>query len=136
MTTGETIHRDTIGSLFQRLRNVCTVVLKKHEIKIGGPGRIIEIDESCFAKVKHNRGKDMHTLTKRQVWLFGMICRVTNAIYLEIVPDRTGFTLLSRLHDHVLPYSRIFSDSWSSYSKITDAVENSVHRQLITTILV
>jgi hypothetical protein len=31
-------------------------MFNKNDIRIGGDGRIVEIDESIFIKVKHNRG--------------------------------------------------------------------------------
>jgi hypothetical protein len=34
-------------------------MFNKRDIKLGGEGRIFEIDESLFIRVKHNRGRDM-----------------------------------------------------------------------------
>ena len=70
-----------------------------------------------MAKVKHHRGKD---LLRTQVWLFGIISRIDDRCYIEIVPDRTGFTLCCIIYDHVAPETVIYSDSWSAYSKIKD----------------
>ncbi|CAF0843871.1 unnamed protein product [Brachionus calyciflorus] len=41
------------------------------------------------ARVKHNVGKDL-----ARVWMFGMMCRSDDLCYIEIVPDRTQYTLL------------------------------------------
>jgi len=35
---------------------------------IGGVGKIVEVDESAFAKAKFNRGR---TVKKNNVWVFG-----------------------------------------------------------------
>ena len=111
LITEEKIHRETVGSLFLRLRNICTVLINKHKFKLGGKGKVVEIDESLVAKVKHHRGKD---LKRQQVWIFGLISRETKQCYIEIVPDRTGFTLCSIIYDHVLQESIIYSDTLMS----------------------
>ena len=116
LVTGETVSSITIGNLFRRLRNIASLLLDKKKIQLGGENSIVEIDESLAAKVKHHIGKD---LLRKQVWIFGMKERTNERIYMEVVPDRTGFTLLGVIFDNFIPRSLIFSDSWSSYSKIT-----------------
>lgn len=59
----------TIVKYFKTIRELCIEDLNKSELKLGGLGRIVEIDESLFAKVKHYKGKD---LQRKQVWVFGM----------------------------------------------------------------
>ncbi len=54
---------------FTLLRYLCSLDINIEEIKLGGDGKIVEIDESMFAKVKHFKGKD---LQRRQLWVFGM----------------------------------------------------------------
>ena len=46
----------TIIKYFQILRELCIKALDKESMKIGGPGLIVEIDESLMAKVKHWKG--------------------------------------------------------------------------------
>ncbi|CAF1101313.1 unnamed protein product [Brachionus calyciflorus] len=124
--TGQTITRKIVGLLYLRLRNICTRALDKKNIRIGGQGHIVEIDKSMVARVKHNVGKD---LARAQVWMFGMICRSDDLCYIEIVPDRTQYTLLRICYDHIKPESIIFSDTWSSYSKLSE-VNNYTHEQV------
>ena len=60
------------------------------EEKIGGPGRIIEIDESVFSKRKYHRGRVV-----KETWVFGGIDRDNpQDLFVEIVPDRSQETLL------------------------------------------
>ena len=45
--------RQTLGDFYSSLRNVCSLALDKKNLKLGGEGKIVEIDESLFARVKH-----------------------------------------------------------------------------------
>ena len=47
-------------------------------MKLGGSNQSVQIDESLFAKVKHHVGKD---LSRKQVWVFGMVDVKPNNIY-------------------------------------------------------
>ncbi|EFX68062.1 hypothetical protein DAPPUDRAFT_260665 [Daphnia pulex] len=42
---------------------------------IGGPGSVVEIDESMFGKRKYNRGKK-----RKGVWVFGGVERGSNSL--------------------------------------------------------
>lgn len=53
---------------------------------MGGKGKVVEIDESLFVKVKHWKGKD---LKRKQVWIFGLTERGENGkVYMQIVGKR------------------------------------------------
>ena len=118
--------RQTIGKFFRQLRNVCTLALDKANIKLGGNGSPVEIDESLFAKVKHGTGKD---LWRRPVWVFGMVERESSEVYFQAVPNRTAETLLSIIYEHTRPKTVVISDCWSSYNKISELHDqNLVHR--------
>jgi hypothetical protein len=45
---------------------------------IGGPGKIVEIDESLFTKIKHNRGKQLKI---KRIWVFGGVERGTRNFF-------------------------------------------------------
>ncbi|RMZ95440.1 hypothetical protein BpHYR1_040489, partial [Brachionus plicatilis] len=42
-----------IGNVFKKLRQICTVSLDKRHLTLGARGKIVEIDECLYAKVKH-----------------------------------------------------------------------------------
>jgi hypothetical protein len=48
--------RSTVGTVYQRLRFICSSVNKMTKITLGGYGRTVEIDESLFIRVKHHKG--------------------------------------------------------------------------------
>ncbi len=68
----EDIHRDGVASLFHKLRQICSLDIDRKSLKLSRPGKIIEIDESLYAKVKHSRSKD---LMRPHVWTFGLVQR-------------------------------------------------------------
>ena len=79
---------------------------------IGGPGKIVEIDESLFFKRKYNCGK-----LRGQTWIFGGVERGNseNCFFLA-VPDQKRVTLLTAIKEHILPgttiiVGRVFFDS-------------------------
>ena len=62
--------RSTVVEWNQRFRYLVGLDLNKKEIKLGGEGKILEIDESMYARVKHWRVKDFKYLKKnRQLWV-------------------------------------------------------------------
>ena len=62
-------------------RDVCIEYYVTHPIVIGGPGKVVEIDESKFGKRKYNRGRvvDGH-------WVFGGIERGSKSAFMVVVP--------------------------------------------------
>ena len=120
---GIKMDRHTVGKIFNHLRNVCSVALDKKNIKLGGKSKVVEIDESLYARVKHNVGKD---LSRKQVWCFGLVDRVSGSCYLHIVPNRTAQVLLGVLYDHTLPYSFINSDKWASYDRLSKLHDDTI----------
>jgi transposase-like protein len=108
-------------TLFQRLRNVCSYLIRSNHDdrfgKLGGRGKVVEIDEILVAKIKYHRGSG---LGRKQIWLFGLVERGEGGrCYLTMVPNRKAETLLRVIFDHVKPHTTIVSDSWSSYNKLT-----------------
>ena len=91
----------------------------RHDCKIGGPGKIVEIDETIVARRKYNVGRVV-----LQQWLFGGIVR--NSVgqrvecFLELVADRTRETLHEVLQRRVLSGTFIYSDSWKAYNGLAD----------------
>uniref|UniRef100_A0A0N5BKW6 DDE_Tnp_IS1595 domain-containing protein n=1 Tax=Strongyloides papillosus TaxID=174720 RepID=A0A0N5BKW6_STREA len=78
--------------------------------KIGGPGRIVEIDESLFSKRKNHCGRVLPP-----VWIFGGVCRETGECFLQAVPNRGFKTLTSVILERIEEGSTIYSDCWRSY---------------------
>lgn len=114
----------TIADWTNFLREVCMVWLDEKFVqvgRIGGPGIVVEIDESKIGKRKYNRGR----LVEGH-WIFGMIERLGNGekgkFRLAICPDnkRDQNTLLPIIQDHIEQGSIIHSDGWGAYVHLED----------------
>jgi transposase-like protein len=112
------------------LREVCalTVSDSNKECGIGGPGVIVEIDESKFGKRKYNRGHRVEGC-----WVFGGIERLSRSYsdafpgatsnyagkkFAIVVENRSARTLLPLIRKFILPGSIIMSDCWAAYNGI------------------
>ena len=57
-------------NLFIILRQVCSQFLQAHPIELGGPGAVLQIDESCLShKQKYHCGR----VAQNQIWVFGIV---------------------------------------------------------------
>ena len=84
--------------------------------QIGGPGEIVEIDESMLSKRKYNRKRSLN-----QVWVFGGIVRGKPLeCFIEVVESRNRPVLLDVINRRSKPGSTISSDSWRAYSNLTE----------------
>lgn len=78
--------------------------------KIGGEGRIVEVDETVFAKHEHVSGKVV-----RSQWTVAGICRETGQSFLKMVPDRSANSFLDAIKENVSDGSIIYAYSWKGY---------------------
>lgn len=102
---------ETVVDWNSYMREICVDALEKRgKKKIGGPGLIVEVDESMFTKRKNNAGRVLP-----QQWIFGGICQETNECFLLKVPNRSMLTLLDAINENIAEGSTIFSDSWKAY---------------------
>ena len=92
------ISHATVSRWFCNLRLLASCMIRYSDQRIGGPGKIVEIDESKFGKRKKCRNRRGHRVDG--VWVFGGIEQHGNAQYGNnkyfalCVPDRTAATLL------------------------------------------
>ena len=101
---------ETVVDWYNLCREVYSEVLEKENAKIGGPGKIVEIDESKFGKRKYHKGR-----RKDRVWVFDGIERGTKNCFMCSVEDRSADTLIPVIKHNVLPGTTIISDCWKAY---------------------
>ena len=139
------VDKRTAIDIYQWLREVCTTKLLSSPIILGGPGVVVQIDESLFRhKPKVNEMKDLvHKLklifcqfkhhrgrpTTEKIWVFGLVdtSQIPALGYMEIVPQRDAATLLPLINAHVAPGTIIHSDEWAAYNRVQRLSNVSSH---------
>ena len=104
-----------IVRLEKYFRKVCRLHFRQHPPTIGGPGTIVEVDETCVFKAKYNRGRRF----RRHVWLFGGIERGSGRCFLSIVKRRDASTLLRLVAKYIRPGTTVISDCWRAYNSVS-----------------
>jgi len=91
-------------------RELCEVTLFERREKLGGPGKVVQIDESKIGKRKYHRG---HVVEGQ--WVFGGIEQDSRKCFIVTVEDRTEATLVSHIQEWVEQGTTIVSDCWKGY---------------------
>ena len=81
-----------------------------NKMEIGGPGKIVQIDESKFGKRKYHRG---HRVEGQ--WVFGGIEEDLRQSFMAAVDKRDEATLLPLIERHIAKGTTIISDCWKAY---------------------
>uniref|UniRef100_A0A0K0FEW9 DDE_Tnp_IS1595 domain-containing protein n=1 Tax=Strongyloides venezuelensis TaxID=75913 RepID=A0A0K0FEW9_STRVS len=93
----------TNAALHKYSRQLIADAVNECDVKIGGPGIIVEIDESKFGKRKHHRG---HRVEGALV-LGGVELTSERKLFLRVVESRDAETLLPIIQQHVPPETTI-----------------------------
>ena len=94
-------------------REVCEITLLENGEKLGGNGKVVQIDESKFGKRKYHRGHHVEGQ-----WVFGGIEQDSRKCFLVAVEKRDEQTLLPIIQKWIEPGTVIVSDCWKAYSKL------------------
>ena len=94
-------------------REVCEITLLENSEKLGGNGKVVQIDESKFGKRKYHRGHHVEGQ-----WVFGGIEEDSRKCFLVAVEKRDEQTLLPIIKKWIEPGTIIVSDCWKAYSKL------------------
>lgn len=94
--------RPTIISFQQKLRLVTARAFRKSEIILGGPGKVVEIDESLFVKVNPHKGKIYDARKSGFLECMNGVLKLRSGVYLSLY--RNGIlTHFSMLYTNTLP---------------------------------
>ncbi|KYQ53651.1 hypothetical protein ALC60_03886 [Trachymyrmex zeteki] len=102
---------NTVVDWFSFCREVYAFWADKYSEKLGGPGRVVEIDEAKIGHRKYNRGRLL-----KGTWIFGEYERGSKKIFILPVEDRTEQTLLPCIKEWIMPGTTVVSDCWKSYN--------------------
>lgn len=107
----------------QYFRDICAEHFVNNVQQIGGPGTIVEIDETCLSKRKYHQGR----LMRPNQWMFGGIQRGTRRTFMTLVDRRDAATLLPIIQRFILPGTEIHSDLWRAYGGIQALPQGFTH---------
>jgi len=106
------VSENTLYQWFHFYRGIISRYLLANQVPIGGPGHIVEIDESKWGKKpKYHRGY----IPADKPWIFGALCRETKKVSLTVVDHRSREVLVPVIQQEVALGSTIYSDDWRAY---------------------
>ena len=119
------IGKETFANYSTYFRELCFEFcsLSQGNVKIGGEGHIVQVDEMCVGRRKYNVGR---IAAYGQKWFFGGIDTVTKEVFYVFVPNRSAEVLMEEIEKHVLPGSVIHTDGWRGYVHVEDEFEHYV----------
>jgi transposase-like protein len=105
---------ETVTAFYRHFRRLVGSTLEEEDTIVGGPGIVVQIDETKLGKRKYNRGHRVDG-----VWVLAGV-EITNSrkIFLVKVEDRKAETILEVIRHHVAPGSIIHTDMFKAYSRI------------------
>ena len=103
----------TVVDWRQFMRDVAVTYFMNHPEQLGGPGVVVEIDESLFCRRKNNVGR-----MRQEMWVMGGYEQARRRGFLVRVDRRDAATLLPIIQQWVAPGSIIWSDMWAAYNQL------------------
>lgn len=83
-------------------------------VQFGGPGKIVQIDESVISKRKYNRGRGVRN-DRKEKWVLGIYDVETKKGVVLYVVKRDKQTLVPLIQQYVAEGSDIWTDKWAAY---------------------
>ena len=121
MQTGHS--NKTICEYRKQFRQLVTSMIDPDDVIIGGPGIIVQVDETKLGKRKYHRG---HRVEGAWV-IVGVEKTDERLVFAEVVPDRSGETILKVLERHIAERSIIHTDKWKGYAQLSTRFQIEHH---------
>ena len=106
--------QNTAVQWYQYFQDICSWKMLAISIALGGPGNIVQIDESVMVRAKYHRG---HRLCAQQRWVFGVYDPEKG--HIELVDNREAATLIPITQQVVVPGTTIWSTKWAAYRTLS-----------------
>jgi hypothetical protein len=103
-TVGQWLGIDTDHTLpdwFNMHRDLCIDWRQSNPYQIGGPGHIVQTDESLVSAAKRTASGRARPMAER--WVFGRIDKATDDAFMVEVPRRDGATLFPLIQKWIVP---------------------------------
>ena len=95
-----------VTNIINNLNELVAMNVNEEKLKIGGPGIIVEIDESKLSKRKYNRGHHVEG-----VWVVGGVERTAERkLFVVEVENRNAETLNEIIEEYVIHESIVYTD--------------------------
>lgn len=105
------VNKQTAVDFYSFLREVAHTIMSHDFVQIGGPGDIVEVDESHLFKKKYGRGRNL----KRAIWVFGGVSRATRKACISVIRNKSRNTLFPLMQKYIAQETFIMSDEHRSY---------------------
>ena len=117
----------TVVEYYADCRNICNTWIwdDKHTPKLGGFGKVVEMDESFFPGApKYNRGRRLGTnWDENDKWVFGLTQRDSlDCVLIQVPPNRSRETLIPIIERFCLNGTIFDSDCWKAYFKLDEHI--------------
>lgn len=108
--------KDTVAKIFRYFRDVCSwkLLRDKDNFRLGGPGHLVQIDESVVTKRKYHKGKKVP-----ERWVLGILDSNLQRGVVRYVDKRDAATLLPIIQEYVAVGTEIWTDEWKGYSALS-----------------
>ena len=120
-------NKTTIVQWYGKRRTVANDWIRKNPLKLGGFGKIVEMDESHFAGApKYGKGRRLgdNAWEGLYKWTFGLTERGSLDCILETVDaGRSRKTLMPIINNNCLDGTVFCSDSWKAYYKLPENID-------------
>ena len=109
------LSENTVRRLYTIIRQQMAEELATSNM-IGGPGRVVELDEAKFGKQKYNRGRLVEG-----TWVIGGVERGSSSCFMKVLPlnKRDAATMIPIIQQHVAPGTTIITDCWRAYNRLS-----------------
>ncbi|XP_069670541.1 uncharacterized protein [Periplaneta americana] len=106
----------TIVDWFSFCREVCGKFVDRKR-KIGGPGKVVQVDVSSFGSVKYDKGKPVKN------WVFGGIVQGSEGrdCFFHVVTKNDKVTFLNEIKNTISEGSIVHCDKWDDYGGLSDS---------------
>lgn len=103
----KTISSKTLVDWMNFFRDVCCEYFLRNPLKVGGPGKVVEVGKTVIARRKYGKGREVD-----EQWIFGGIERESGICFMVPVGQCSAETLLPIIQKFVLPGTTVVSNLW------------------------